>query len=194
MKFIKTFLTTVLLGTLIFSFQSTAWADLTEQQLQQGIEALEKEDYQTALKLWEPLAEQGNVSAQFNLGLMYHLMFQKDPMILLDSNKSKVLPESIKWYKKAAKQGHVDAQLNLAVIYESMTANYAEAMKLYEKLAEQGNPAAQAKLGTIYLDSSKAERFEIKRDKVKAKKFFKQACNNGVKEACEVYNYLNKNK
>ncbi|MDU7463083.1 tetratricopeptide repeat protein [Haemophilus haemolyticus] len=192
MKFTKTFFTTVLLGTSIFSFQSTAWADLTEQQLDQGIEAVKKEDYQTALKLWEPLAEQGNVSAQFNLGLMYHLMYEKAPST---SNKVEALSESIKWYKKAAEQGNVGAQLNLADIYEnSIILNYAEAMKLYEKLAEQGNPAAQAKLGTIYLDSRKAESFKIKRDEVKAKKFFKQACNNGVKEACGIYNYLNKNK
>ena len=28
-------------------------------------------DYATALRLWQPLAEQGNASGQFNLGVMY---------------------------------------------------------------------------------------------------------------------------
>ena len=28
-------------------------------------------DYETALRVWKPLAEQGNVRAQFNLGVLY---------------------------------------------------------------------------------------------------------------------------
>jgi TPR repeat protein len=33
--------------------------------------ALEREDYETAYKLFLPLAEQGDADAQFNLGVMY---------------------------------------------------------------------------------------------------------------------------
>ena len=36
-----------------------------------GLAAYESGDYATALLEWTPLAEQGNVSAQYNLGLMY---------------------------------------------------------------------------------------------------------------------------
>ncbi|GBK95669.1 hypothetical protein NTHiID24_02500 [Haemophilus influenzae] len=71
MRFTKTLLTTALFGASIFSFQSTAWADTQEQQFQQGFEATERGDYQTAFKLWLPLAEQGYADAQFNLGVMY---------------------------------------------------------------------------------------------------------------------------
>ena len=55
-----------------FSFQSTAWADTPEQQFKQGLESAKKGDYQTAFKLWLPLAEQGNANTQFNLGNMYY--------------------------------------------------------------------------------------------------------------------------
>ncbi|WP_239992771.1 hypothetical protein [Haemophilus haemolyticus] len=51
MKLTQTFLTSALLATSIFSVQSTAWADTPEQQFQQGFEAVNKGDYQTALKL-----------------------------------------------------------------------------------------------------------------------------------------------
>ena len=37
-----------------------------------GFVAAESGDYATALKLWEPLAKQGNALAQFNLALLYH--------------------------------------------------------------------------------------------------------------------------
>ena len=39
--------------------------------LQKGLEAYLKRDYATALRDWKPLAEQGNSSAQSNLGFMY---------------------------------------------------------------------------------------------------------------------------
>ena len=40
--------------------------------LEDGLEAYEKGDYATALRLWRPLAEQGNADAQSNLGTMYY--------------------------------------------------------------------------------------------------------------------------
>jgi TPR repeat protein len=33
--------------------------------------AYDKGDYATALRLWRPMAEQGNAAAQFNLGQVY---------------------------------------------------------------------------------------------------------------------------
>ena len=53
-------LLTLLVGTPAFS------ADF-----QKGLTAVQSGDYATALREWTPLAEQGNASAQFGLGLMY---------------------------------------------------------------------------------------------------------------------------
>ena len=68
MKFPKTLITTAILGFSLASFHSAAWADTPEQQFQQGLEATERGDYQTAFKLWLPLAEQGDAIAQVLLG------------------------------------------------------------------------------------------------------------------------------
>ncbi|WP_326483199.1 tetratricopeptide repeat protein, partial [Haemophilus influenzae] len=78
---------------------SIAWADTLEQQFQQGLEATKRGDYQTAFKLWLPLAEQGNASIQFNLGLMY----KKGQGIKQDDF------EAVKWYRQAAEQGNAKA-------------------------------------------------------------------------------------
>jgi len=51
---------------LIFLLGTPAFADL-----QKGWGAYEIGDYATALKEWKPLAEQGNLCAQYNLGVMY---------------------------------------------------------------------------------------------------------------------------
>ncbi len=42
-----------------------AWAGVDE-----GVAALKRRDYATALREWRPLAEQGDAKAQSNLGLM----------------------------------------------------------------------------------------------------------------------------
>ena len=39
--------------------------------LQAGVDAYNRGDYETALKKFLPLAEQGDAAAQFNLGKMY---------------------------------------------------------------------------------------------------------------------------
>ena len=36
-----------------------------------GVAAANRQDYPTALRLWQPLARNGNVNAQFKLGFMY---------------------------------------------------------------------------------------------------------------------------
>jgi len=63
-----TFLRTLLLSlALVFSASSAAWP----QDFSKGLEAARAGDYATALQEWRPLAEQGDASAQHNLGVMY---------------------------------------------------------------------------------------------------------------------------
>ena len=107
MKFSKTLITTAILGFSLASFHYTAWADTPEQQFQQGLEATARDDYQTAFKLWLPLAEQGYSSAQYNLGVMY----QYGRGVKQDDF------EAVKWFSKAADQGNENAQFMLGMSY-----------------------------------------------------------------------------
>ena len=132
MKLTKTLLTTVLLGASVFSFQSTAWADTPEQQLQQGLEATKRGDYQTAFKLWLPLAEQGDASAQFNLGMMY----DNGQGVKQDD------VEAVKWYRQAAEQGYAKAQYNLGVKYyqgEGVRQDKGQAKEWFGKACDDGH-------------------------------------------------------
>ena len=74
---------------------------------QKGLEAYYKGDYATALKEWKPLAEEGYIYAQYNLGIMYDngLGVPQD------------YKESAKWYRLAAEQGYSSAQHNIAYMY-----------------------------------------------------------------------------
>ena len=56
-----------------------------------------------AVELFQKAAEQGNVDAQNNLGVMYYA----GEGVPRDETKAK------EWFKKAAAQGNADAQANL---------------------------------------------------------------------------------
>jgi len=90
------------IAVLLGSMGMSASADF-----QKGFTAYFSGDYETALREWKPLAEQGHISAQYGLGLMYR-----------DGNGvPKNYKTAVKWFRLAAKQGRADAQFNLGVMY-----------------------------------------------------------------------------
>ncbi len=60
----KSLITTLLLA---ITLSSTAFGD----DFIDGFEAAKKGDFKTAMKLWRPMAEQGDTDAQYILGVMY---------------------------------------------------------------------------------------------------------------------------
>jgi len=114
-----------------------------EAGFDEGFVAYNRGDYETALREFRPLGEQGNAGAQFNLGLLYE-EGQGVPQDYV---------QAAKWYRKAAEQGHASAQFNLGLMYANglgVAQNYAEALKWYRKAAEQGLAQAQTNLGLMY--------------------------------------------
>jgi uncharacterized protein len=108
-----------------------------------GVEAHHRSDYATALREWQPLAEQGNAFAQYNLGLLY------------DNGQGvpKDYDQARQWYEKAAVQGHAEAQVNLGILYDygrSIPQDFKKAVYWYRLSAKQGNDLAQRRLGFMY--------------------------------------------
>ena len=81
------------------------------QDFQKGLVAAQSGDYVTALQEWLPLADQGDVMAQFNLALMYRNGWG----VLQD------YAEAVKWYRLAAEQGIATSQNNIGAMYEKGT-------------------------------------------------------------------------
>ncbi len=115
-----------------------AWADF-----ETGMDAYQRGNYVTALSEWRPLAEQGDPSAQFYLGLLY----DKGDGVPQDYTMAR------KWYEKAAAQGYAMAQTKLGVLYANgrgVLLNYTKAREWFEKAAAQGDAEAQFSLGLLY--------------------------------------------
>ena len=71
-----------------------AWAEF-----QVGMDAYNRGDFKTALREWQPMAEQGDARAQFYFGLLY----ENGDGVPLDYAKAR------QWYEKAAAQGDGDS-------------------------------------------------------------------------------------
>jgi uncharacterized protein len=87
----------------MFLFSGSVYGD----DFQDGMDAFERKDYKEAVRLWKPLAEQGNVEEQYSIGEMY-----------LNALNYK---EAVKWLRLSADQGHSGAQYGLGVKYAKGT-------------------------------------------------------------------------
>lgn len=126
----------LILVTLVTLLPCTAIAG----QFEDGVAAARLGDHQRAFELWHPLAEQGNASSQFNVGLMYEH----------GEGAPQNDVEAIKWYLMAARQGYVRAQVSVARMYASgmgVKKDLARAVEWDRKAANQGSASAQNSLG-----------------------------------------------
>jgi len=73
---------------------------------QKGLSAAQTGDFVTALREWEPLAEQGDAYAQYNLGLMYF-----NGLGVPQDEKT-----ALKWLTLAKRQGVAYSQENLGFL------------------------------------------------------------------------------
>jgi hypothetical protein len=103
----------------------------------------QKGDYPAALRLAQPLAEEGDGRAQSIVGQIHY--------------RGRGVPQSdteaAKWFRRAADRGDALAQFYLGVMYNEgrgVPQDYAEAAKWYRLAADQGDAQAQYNLGLSY--------------------------------------------
>ena len=111
-------LTATLCLTIVVFLGSAGVSDSADYQ--KGLAAFESEDYETALKEFQPLAENKGIlsylyskkdiiNAQYRLGFMY----------AYGKGVPKDYKIAVKWYRLAAEQEHASAQSNLGVMYSA---------------------------------------------------------------------------
>jgi TPR repeat protein len=124
---------------LLVLLSNTAWA----QSSSEGVSASNESDYVTVFEVSLPLAEQGNVNAQFSVGYLY----KNGKGVTQDYS------EAVRWFRAAAEQGHTEAQVNLGTMYvrgDGVKQNDSEGVRWFQAAAEQGHTVAEYKLGLAY--------------------------------------------
>ena len=92
------------------------------------------------------LADHGDASEQFRVGLMYEL----------GQGAKQDYGEARRWYLKAAEQDDPRAEFSLGVLAArglGAPKDYAEAVKWFHKAADHGMASAQFNLGVMYAHS-----------------------------------------
>ena len=140
-----------------------------------GLEYYSKNDFKEAAVWWNKAAEQGQATAQYNLGVMY----------VKGQGVPQDYKEAFNWYLKAANQGNAQAQFNLGVMCRSgrgvpqgYKQGYKETFNWYLKSAEQGNAQAQFNLGVMYSNG-----YYVKKNEETANQWYTKAANQGYKKA-----------
>ena len=120
------------------------WADFND-----GLESYQQGDFETALKEWLPLAEEGDAEAQSRLGYLY----------ASGQGVAQDYAKAVDWFRLAAEQDHANGQYSLGVMYRDgmgVPQDYAEAVNWFRLAAEQEEAMAQAiaqrALGAMYYD------------------------------------------
>jgi TPR repeat protein len=171
----RQFILIQVLIVLLLGAAASLWAGF-----QEGEDAYLREEFETALAEWRPLAEQGNAEAQNMLGYMYRY--------------GQGLPQDFEqarlWYRRAADQGNATAQNNLGALYRQglgVPQDYQEAFHWFLRAAEQGNGGAQNHLGLMYFNGEGVEK-----DLVRAYKWAYLSAQQGVEPAIQALGLLEK--
>lgn len=87
-------------------------------------------DFQQAIVWYRKAAEQRDLEAQYQLGLIYSEVVEPQDY-----------KQAMVWFSKAAEQGHVEAQHQVGLIYwhgRGVPRNNQRAIEWFRKAAEQG--------------------------------------------------------
>jgi len=141
----------------LFLGQANAHASTQERPNEEylvGWAAYQAGEFTSAKQSWQPLAENGDPSAQLNLGTLYDYGqgVNEDPA------------QALHWYSAAAEQGKAIAQFNLGVMYATGRGTHLDnilASRWYYMAAEQGITDAQFNLA---LQFSKGLGVEVNTD------------------------------
>ena len=123
---------------------------------QKGWEAYKIGKYRAALAEWVPLAEAGEVAAQYNLGQMY----------IYGRGVKHSYAEAAKWFSLAAETGHRASQYELGVAYDfgnGVPQDYNLAYMWYSLALAQGDERAEKYRDQVAKHMTPAQITEAKR-------------------------------
>ncbi len=128
-----------------------AWAGVDD-----GVAAYDRGDYAAAFQVWRPLAEQGDVRAQYRLGRLYEAgdgVPQDDV-------------EALRWFDAAGEQGDKAALVSIGIFHADGRGVPQDTFKAYmwwEIGARHGSGLARALQATVERQLTQAEKDEARR-------------------------------
>ena len=164
------------IGILFTTFSTVISAQ--SDQYKQAYSAYQTQDFITAGRIWEELANQGDINAQYALGVMQ----------LRGETENPNQEEAFRRFKQAAAQGHSTAMFNVGVAFwegSGINQDREQALKWWEQSANAGDSGAQFNLGLAYYIGE-----ERPADLTQAAKWIGLAAKQNHPEAKRIYKIL----
>ena len=134
-----------------------------DMELASGIAAFEAKEFRRAMQLLEPLAQQGDVEAQFRVAVMCQngLGMVPNPQ------------QAYRWMRAAADAGHGLSQHGLGIMYlygECVDKDEVEAARWFESAAAKGLLGSKTTLAMMY-----QEGLGVAQDPARARALYREA-------------------
>jgi TPR repeat protein len=118
-----------IIGGILLAAQLTGTVSAFAGPWEDGMAAYNRGDYMPAIRLFRPLAEQGNAKAQNVLGVM----FRKGEGVAKNPVRAHM------WFSFAAKRGEAGAKAELREVSRTMTAQEISQAEAMAKACEASN-------------------------------------------------------
>jgi TPR repeat protein len=125
-----------LFAVLLLSAAKVALAEPADAKFRSGLSAYNSGDYQKAIAIWLPLAEQEDAPSQAGLGFIYH----RGLGVAIDHKKAAY------WLRKAAEHGQPEGQMLLGTIYyygQGVAKSYIQAFAWCDLAQDNGSADAE---------------------------------------------------
>ncbi len=122
---------------------AAAFAQTPEATYLEARTALQKKDFEGAVKILRPLAEGGLARAQSTLGGMY----------ASGLGVPQSYTEAVGWFQKSAAQGFAEGETNLGIAMgngQGIAKNEEQAVTWFRKAADQGYAPGEYFMGNMY--------------------------------------------
>lgn len=153
-----------------------AAAPLAAQSVRDGITAWAAGNYDEAVTIWRPLADNGDADAAFNMGQAYRM----GRGVGIDSARAR------RYFESAARQGHLDAEVNLGLMLFS-NGDKVGAMRWLRSASLKADPRAMLVYGTALYNGD-----GVPRDAVAGYAYVKRAANSGLGPATRTLTELDR--
>jgi TPR repeat protein len=148
------------------------------EEIKLGIEAIENQKPEKAIKYFEKAIEKGYSEGYTGLGLVYFGFKELDP----------TFKKSFQYFKQGAEKGNKDSECMLGVLYfqgKGVEEDKEKAFYYFNKAAESNDPFIMYMVGNAY---------EVENNIDEAIKWYTKAAEKGYVLAEEILKYLRKRK
>jgi len=144
-----------------------------------AFKAYDAGDFEAAVNIWRPMAEDGDARAQYWIGKLY----------TRGAGVAKDFAQARKWIEAAARQGHTKAEHGMGDIYrygDGVRSDASTSFDWYMRAAKKGYALSELSLAELILSDENSSEERLR----SAQEWLRSPAERGIARAQYFYGYL----